>query len=301
MGAGVAGLLVFVVAVIVVSGGWGPNATATEAVASSPNKVDPPKDKDKPRLKDALVEGKSFKNDVGMDLIWIEKGTFQMGSPDSGDKDVYDDEKPQHRVTIERGFWMASTEVTRKQYKQFVKDTGHPETQWENVFTGETDEHPVVRVSWNDAVKFCEWLSKEEKITYDLPTEAEWEYCCRAGTMTKYSFGDDADKLREYAWYADNLGSKTHPVGQLKANPWGLYDMSGNVGEWCKDSKRKYTNEDFKDKFNIYSDAGRLVRGGSWSGLTKYCRSAYRIVYDGGSRYNDTGFRVVVSSSPRTP
>jgi len=246
------------------------------------------------------LPGSPFTNSVGMEFLWIPAGTFLMGSPDS-DADAYADEKPQHSVRIERGLWMAAKEVTRGQYKQFVEETGHAETAWQTVFEGETDEHPVVKVSWDDAIKFCEWLSKKEGITYDLPTEAEWEYCCRAGTTTKYSFGDDAAKLGQYAWHEDNAEQTTHPVGQLEPNPWGLYDMHGNVWEWCKDNKRKYTKEGYADKLSAYSGKGRVVRGGSWSDQLGSCRCANRLGVEAGDRDPLSGFRIVVLSSPRTP
>jgi len=281
-GAGTILLVSFLVGIIVY-GVWGSNDNSA---------------KDSTDATVTLTEGKSFKNSVGMDLIWIEKGKFLMGLPDT-EVDTNGDEKPQHRVTITCGLWIASKEVTRGQYKRFVQETGHSDKDWEYAFSGETDEHPVVRVSWNDAIQFCEWLSKKERIIYDLPTDAEWEYCCRAGTTTRYSFGDDEGELEKYAWYGNNSGNETHAVGKKAPNPWGLYDMHGNVWEWCKDGRRKYTNENFANNIVNTTTAGRVVRGGSWNSLVKNCRSASRFENHTGYRHYYNGFRVVVLSSPR--
>jgi len=296
-------VLVLVAAIVVYFDYAGNQATppATSPGGTETSKRERTADKDgSPGTKIKLVDGNSFKNAVGMDLVWIKPGKFQMGSPPT-DKDAAADEMPQHAVTIERGFWIASREVTRGQYRQFAKETGHTDTSWEKVFPGETDEQPVVKVSWNDAVKFCEWLSKKEKITYDLPTEAEWEYCCRAGTTTKYSFGNDAAQLGENGWFQGNAGGTTHPVGQKKANPWGLYDMSGSVWEWCKDSKRTYENKEFKDNFSSNTGDSRVVRGGAWYNSATACRCTDRYINSVDSRDDGHGFRVVVLSAPRTP
>jgi len=285
------GLLAFVLGSIVLFRGWGssPTLQATPSpttVASNADKV-VPKDKPLPPSNERWVEGKSFQNTVGMDLVWIDKGTFLMGSPDS-DSDALSSEKPQRRATISTGFWMASKEVTRGQYKQFMKETGLTETLEQRTFDGESDLHPMRAVGWDDATKFCAWLSKKEKSLYDLPTEAQWEYCCRAGTTTRYSFGDDAGKLGEYAWYGWNAERKTHPVGEKKPNRWGLYDMHGNVWEWCKDSK---------------PDGRQVLRGGSFYPEARGCRSAFRDGNDVGFRwgYGDVGFRVVGHPLPKTP
>ena len=257
-------------------------------------------------------QGKSsFTNSIGMEFTSIEPGTFQMGSPDS-DKDASDDEKPQHKVEISNGYYLGTYPVTRGQFAQFVKEAdfktdaekkGDQET-WRNPgFTGytQTDDDPVVEVSWNDAKAFCDWLSEKEGKTYELPREAEWEYACRAGTPTIYYFGDDPKALGNYAWFSDNSDHHTHPVGQKKANPWGLCDMGGNVWQWCSDRYGKYQERYIKDPIDAESGESRVLRGGSWHFNPWVCRSAFRYNYAPANRYGNFGFRVVLRSAPRTP
>jgi formylglycine-generating enzyme required for sulfatase activity len=165
---------------------------------------------------------------------------------------------------------------------------------WQNPSFTQTDADPVVNVSWNDAVKFCEWLSQKEKKTYGLPTEAQWEYACRASTTTAYSFGDDSQMLGDYAWYKDNSKIGTHPVGGKQPNPWGLFDMHGNVVQWCADyyDAKFYQKSPNKDPENITENRARICRGGSWYDEKASCRAAHR----GGDLPNGrnyyTGFRV---------
>jgi formylglycine-generating enzyme required for sulfatase activity len=158
-------------------------------------------------------------------------------------------------------------------------------------------QNPVEKVSWDDAQAFCQKLSQITGKTYRLPTEAEWEYACRAGTTTRYYFGDNDNQLGDYAWYNGNSNNTTHPVGQKKPNGWGIYDMSGNVWEWCED--------DWHDSYAGAPDDGsawltndndyRMLRGGSWGDIPDLCRSAFRfsIYYRRVNRYDDLGFRVV--------
>jgi formylglycine-generating enzyme required for sulfatase activity len=160
-------------------------------------------------------QGTVWENSISMKLVWIAPGEFKMGSNDGEDF-----EKPLHTVKITKGFYMGAFEVTQGQYQQ-VMGTNPSYFKGANL--------PVEQVSWDDAVEFCKKLSQKEGKTYRLPTEAEWEYACRAGTTTKFSFGDDESQLGEYAWYGKNSGMKTHPVGKKKPNAWGLFDMHGNV------------------------------------------------------------------------
>lgn len=169
-----------------------------------------------------------------------------------------------------RSFCMGKFEVTQAQWKAVMGS---------NPSNFKGDDLPAENVSWNDATDFCKELSGMTKKEYRLPTEEEWEYACRAGNPGEYCFGDDYRLLKEYAWYAENSDQETHPVGQKKPNAWGLYDMHGNVWEWCDDQ-----------------DTYKPLRGGSWSNLGSLCRSAYRSYVEPGSRHYDLGFRVVVSA-----
>ena len=156
---------------------------------------------------------------------------------------------------------------------------------------------PVEEVLWDNAVKFCEKLSQQTGEKVRLPSEAEWEYACRAGTSTEYYFGDNANDLKDYAWYGENSGSKTHPVGEKRPNGWGLYDMHGNVWEWCADNWTKDANQlpkDGKAFTNNNNNHSRALRGGSWYHSGINCRSADRNWVNADIRYNDFGFRVVV-------
>jgi formylglycine-generating enzyme required for sulfatase activity len=160
-------------------------------------------------------------------------------------------------------------------------------------------QNPVEPISRDEAQEFCKKLSQKTGKEFRLPSEAEWEYACRAGTTTAYSFGDNASLLSEYAWYTDNSGSKTHPVGQKKPNPWGLYDMHGNVWEWCQDSYEKYGGESDlirktgKPITKENNNRSRLLRGGSWNNYARDCRSAYRYDFGAIIRLGSYGFRVV--------
>ena len=158
-----------------------------------------------------------------MVLVPIPAGEFTMGSPES-EKDRKDNET-QHLVKITKPYYLGAYEVTQEQYERVMG---------KNLSDSKGENKPVENVRWSEAVEFCRKLSEKEGVEYRLPTEAEWEYACRAGTSTAYSFGNDESQLGKYAWYRDNSIS-THPVGELKPNTWGLYDMHGNVWEWCQD------------------------------------------------------------------
>jgi formylglycine-generating enzyme required for sulfatase activity len=224
-------------------------------------------------------------NGVSMKLALIPAGRFQMGSP-SGESGRYNDEGPQHLVTISRPFYMGIYEVTQEQYRAVIGSSP-------SHFSG--SQNPVEQVSWNDATEFCRKLSQQTGRTVRLPTEAEWEYACRAGTSTRFSFGDSDGSLDSYAWYSSNSGSQTHPVGQKQPNAWGLYDMHGNVWEWCSDwYADSYANANNVDPQGPGSGTSRVLRGGGWGYYPSICRSAYRAggVPDG--RNDGLGFRVAV-------
>jgi len=192
------------------------------------------------------------------------------------------------------------------------------EYTWRNPGFTQGDDHPVVEVSWNDATAFCAWLSKKEGKTYELPTEAEWEYACRAGTTTRFWCGDtdaslkgnaniaDASLKEKYpsaswavAW--DDGYASTSPVGRFKANPWGLYDMGGNVWQWCADDYDKYQEGTIKDPNGKESANIRVLRGGSWCAGPRDCRSASRGGDYPANRNDLNGFRVVLRPPARTP
>ncbi|MFM9960895.1 MAG: SUMF1/EgtB/PvdO family nonheme iron enzyme [Planctomycetaceae bacterium] len=231
---------------------------------------------------------------TGITFVSIPDGEFDMGSNE------YDDERRVHRVRLSHDFWLAKYPVTNAQYGEYMKSAGpkvEPPAYWDNRRFNQP-EQPVVGVSWHDAQAFCEWAGCR------LPTEAEWEYACRAGEPGKYSFGNDESQLGEYAWFADNSGSQTQPVGTKRPNAWGLYDMHGNVWEWCEDI---YDAELYARRQGVTTDplqtSGsdyRVLRGGSWGSNPRDTRSAYRDRLTPGDRYSFTGFRAVCVSRPRT-
>ncbi len=264
-------------------------------------------------------DAKEIANSLGMKLALIPAGEFLMGSPDA-DKDAEDDEKPQHRVRITRPFYLGLYEVTQEEYETVMGQN----PSWFSAQGGgsgsvadpDTRRHPVEEVSWNDAIAFCNKLSEREELRpyyrfgageqsggdgYRLPTEAEWEYACRAGSTTHYSFGDDAGSLGEFAWYDGNSGSNTHPVGQKRPNAFGLYDMHGNVWEWCWDGyKKRYdANSLTDDPLGPSQAAVRVIRGGSWCFDPRYCQSADRDGFTPGLRSFNLGFRVARVQSGR--
>jgi formylglycine-generating enzyme required for sulfatase activity len=213
-----------------------------------------------------------------MEFVSIPPGSFSMGSPDS-EKDGYGDEGPVRSVEITRAFYMGRYEVTQDQYMAVM---GRNPSK----FSG--GNLPVETVSWEEAVAFC------EKIGGRLPTEAEWEYACRAGSETQFCYGDDPNyaQLGEYAWYPGNSGSTTHAIGQKKPNSFGLYDMHGNVYEWCSDWFAAYANEQTVDPVGPPSGQSRVCRGGGWRRFARYCRSAARNHSSPGSGGGLIGFRV---------
>ncbi len=218
---------------------------------------------------------------IDMEFKLIPAGTFTMGEGDDA-----------HEVTLTKSFKMGVHEVTQDQYEKVmgVNPSG---------FRGA--DNPVKKVSWNDAVEFCRKLSElpSEKAAgnvYRLPTEAEWEYACRAGTTTKYSFGDDESELGNYAWSLENSGDKTHPVGGKKPNAWGLYDMHGNVWEWCQDWYGDYPSGSVTDPSGATSGSDRVLRGGGSSLAAEHCRSTSRLWSRPTDRFSGFGFRVVLVS-----
>ena len=226
-----------------------------------------------------------YKNSIGMEFVKIPAGEFMMGSP-SNEEGRDDDEGPQHRVRITKPFYVGVTEVTQAQYQAVMgKNPSH--------FKGA--KNPVEKVSWSDCVEFCNRLSRKTGQSVRLPTEAEWEYACRAGTTGRFYFGDNDSGLGEYAWYTNNSGSKTHPVGGKKPNAFGLYDMHGNVWEWCADwyDSGYYEQSPTDDPQGLRGGKTRVLRGGSWSDGPRLCRSARRFGYSPTGTHDSIGFRVV--------
>jgi formylglycine-generating enzyme required for sulfatase activity len=231
----------------------------------------------------AILNPATLTNSIGIEMKLIPAGSFSMG-----DASGASDENP-HPVTLTRPFYIGVHEVTSAQWERVMG--GVPST-WKGA------DHPVVNVNWGDAMEFCRRLSAlpEEKAAgrvYRLPTEAEWEYACRAGTWTRFSFGDDERLLGEYGWFERNSGGATHPVGKKKPNAWGLYDMHGNVWEWCSD----WFGPDgaATDPQGPSVGSNRVRRGGSWLKSALHCRSAYRFGVSPGTRSSDLGFRLAVS------
>jgi formylglycine-generating enzyme required for sulfatase activity len=228
---------------------------------------------------------------VTMKLTLIPAGKFVMGSP-SNEAGRVEDEGPQREVTISKPFYLGIHEITQGQYEVIM--ASNPAC-----FKGAT--RPVERVSWEDATEFCERLSQKTGKKVTLPTEAQWEYACRAGSTTRFCFGDDEKQLAAYARYGQSVEDGTAPVGMGKPNAWGLYDMHGNVWEWCSDRYAKsYANLSSVDPTGPNSGQTRVLRGGCWylSFGPEYCRSACRYdISPGGRGGNLFGFRVIVDSN----
>jgi formylglycine-generating enzyme required for sulfatase activity len=203
-----------------------------------------------------------------------------------------------HEVTISKSYYLGAFEVTQEQYEKVMETNP-------SRFNGE--KNPVEKVSWNDAVSFCKRLSamQEEKTAgreYRLPTEAEWEYACRAASTTSFCFGDNSESLAEYAWFGAGPLGKTHPVGEKRPNRWGLYDMHGNVHEFCQDYwYANYSSEAAIDPKGPSDGASRVIRGGCWYQEANQCRSAFRTKKPPLDSDYYVGFRVAMSLPAKKP
>jgi formylglycine-generating enzyme required for sulfatase activity len=233
-------------------------------------------------------------DEVGMKLRWIPPGKFWMGSPE-GEAGRWKNEGPQHPVTLTQGFWMGKYPVTKAQYRVVMG---------KNPSKCKRKRHPVEQVSWYQAVEFCRKLTERERRTgklpsgwvYRLPSEAEWEYAARAGS-TGVRYG----ALDEIAWYEDNSGRETHEVGGKKPNAWGLYDMLGNVWEWCRD----VWHDDYEGaptdgsawRQQEEDTDRRVIRGGSWYGDARRARAAARHIAEEGGLFCHLGFRCVLAEA----
>ncbi len=291
------------------------------------------------------------RNSVGATMTLIPPGAYLMGSTEPAQETAafavamglskakasdHADEHPQHLVRIARPFRIAKHEVTRANFQTFVSDTGYrteaekdgqggwgwdqemrkflqaPRFDWRNVGFAQSDDHPVVNVSWNDAQSFCQWLAKKERQTYRLPTEAEWEFANRAGTQSRYQCGNDPECLASIANVADGTSRETYrewrtiaakdgfiytsPVGSLKANPFGLCDMHGNVWEWCNDfyDAKYYAQSPAENPAGPSTGALRVSRGGAWSRTPVNCRSCVRRSGSPTLKHVNIGFRPVL-------
>jgi formylglycine-generating enzyme required for sulfatase activity len=257
--------------------------------------------------KSAPATGKRFYRAVEFpaptNTVFVPPGTFRMGSP-TNEVGRNHWEGPQTAVTISRGFWMGKYQVTQGEYLAVMGSK--PSYFGTNNGYAEDLSRPLDTVDWYDATSYCEALTQRERragristnSVYRLPTEAEREYACRGWTSTRFSYGDDPGytNLTNYAWYTDNSGFETHPVGQKLPNLWGLYDMHGNVREWCQDWwSGSLPGGIVVDPQGPATGLGRVIRGGVWSGITWDCRSAARFYDYPGGRNSDVGFRVVLA------
>ena len=231
---------------------------------------------------------KEFTNSLGMKFVWIPPGTFMMGSPKE-EKGRNEDEI-QHKVTLTKGFYLGVYLVAQEEWEA-VMDTNPSVHKHEKNL-------PVERVNWENCQEFLKRIGKKDGHTYRLPTEAEWEYSCRAGSKGAYFFGEDRKLLGQYAWYEENSERKTHPVGQKKPNEWGLYDMHGNVWEWCADWLGEYPKSDVVDPKGPDAGIRRVVRGGSYFSNASNVRSADRRYPMPMAYLSYFGFRVAMTFTP---
>lgn len=233
---------------------------------------------------------KNFTNSIGMKFVWIPPGSFMMGSPQ--EEDERGDNETQHKVTLTKGFYMGVYTVTQEQWQTVMGNNPSEFTDEKNL--------PVERVSWDDCQKFIEKLREKDKKQYRLPTESEWEYACRAGTTTPFHFGetistDQANYNGENAYGNGKKGvyrKKTTPVGNFPANAFGLYDMHGNVFQWCQDWYGDYPQSDVTDPQGPDTGEHRVMRGGCLVFFPEGCRSAFRFRREPSNRKNKIGFRI---------
>jgi len=228
-------------------------------------------------------QAQSFTNSIDMIFTWIPSGEFIMGSPP--DEPERDNDETQHKVIISKGFYMLTTEVTNAQWYIVMGDIP---SVWKQ------PQRPVEGVNWDDIQVFIRKLNEKDKTAiYRLPTEAEWEYSCRAGNSSAWHCGDNDEVLRDYAWFNINSGFQTNLVAQKLPNVWGLYDMHGNVWEWCSDTYGAYPKGTVTDPTGATSGDTKVVRGGCWLGASIHNRSATRLDLSTDRKGNLSGFRLV--------
>ncbi len=233
---------------------------------------------------------KAYTNSIGMSFVLIPAGTFMMGAKPGAD--INYDEVPQHQVAISKPFYLGKYEVTQAQWNAVME---------KNPSEYKGADRPVENVTWESVQHFIRRLNaKEGTDLYRLPTEAEWEYAARAGTITRFYWGDSEDDAKQYAWFNTNSGEQSHPVGQKLPNAWGLYDMAGNVWEWVEDwhDGSYYANTPEIDPPGFKRGMYRVFRGGSWEYEPALMRSSYRNDGRPDRRYDDLGFRLVRNVAP---
>jgi formylglycine-generating enzyme required for sulfatase activity len=274
-------------------------SVANDSIAKSKRKLAKLKRRDKVVTRSvADIELQQFTNRIGMRFVLIPAGRFLMGTrtektacfEDESDELEYEHEL-QHEVIITKPFYMGVYPVTQQEYEQLI---GRNPSE----FRGK--QSPVENVSWHAAMRFIKRLNSDlsehkKGLRYRLPTEAEWEYACRAGSESEYFFGESASKLGQYAWYKANSKLRTHPVGMKKPNAWGLHDMYGNIWEWCLDLDGSYPEGTVTDPEGPDFGDFRIYRGGSWDDGPNECRSAYRGMYSSDYSDGSIGFRVAIT------
>lgn len=242
----------------------------------------------------APVAGKSFiVPSIDIEMNWVAPGRFTMGSPPT-EAGRSNDEGPQTEVTITRGFWLGKFAVTQEQWKALATDTPgvNPEPSY---FRGE--RLPVEQVSWTQCQEWIQALNNSAPtgLAYRMPTEAEWEFACRAGSSTRYCFGDEDAGLLDYAWFCGNSANQIHPVGEKKPNTWGFHDMHGNVWEWTQSRYGPLPGGSVTDPAGPILGLNRVFRGGAWGLFAHRCRSAYRVWNAPAYRDYSLGFRLALA------
>jgi formylglycine-generating enzyme required for sulfatase activity len=262
----------------------------TACIAALVGGCDKAQQKDLPKpaaIDNPQAQPKDWTNSIGMKFVWISPGSFIMGSPKN--EEGRSDDEIQHAVTLSKGFFMGIHLVTQEQWKEIMNNNP-------SHFKGKKNL-PVDTVSWEECQEFIKKLREKDNKPYRLPTEAEWEYGCRAGTRTAYNFGNNSDILNEYAWFAENnVPNTTHGVGQKTPNAWGLHDMHGNLWEWCQDWYGDYPQNEVVDPQGPNTGKFRILRGGSWGDGPAFCRSAFRARTEPSDRNNTCGFRLCFSN-----
>ena len=297
-------LLVSVLGLMACSGGDGNAPTSpsgdmasesSDVLSSEPTSESVPESPLKAAVENVFAVDLPGGETVEFACVWIEPGRFVMGSPPL-EPDRENNEGPQHEVTISRGFWLGKYEIAQAQWESVMHNA-----PWSGQYYVQEDPNcPAMYISWHDVQEFMRRLNEAEgAAVYRLPTEAEWEYACRAGATTRWSFGDDENRLGEYAWYKDNAWDQgeqyAHSEGVKLPNPWGLYDMHGNVREWVQDwyADGYYIDSPRVDPQGPASGTTRVVRGGDIVSYVKHVRSARRARASASLRSHFFGARLV--------